>query len=113
MHELGITQNIVEIAERTAREHGGRMIRSVTVEIGMLSGVVPEAVAFCFDACSRGTMLEGARLNIETIPGRGRCPQCSTEQEIDNTSFACESCGALGLERISGEELRIKELEVD
>jgi len=113
VHELGITQSIVDIAEQTARQHGGGKITSVTVEIGSLSGVVPDAVEFCFEACSKETLLEGARLVINVIPGRGRCLQCATEQEIDNHSFACDACGALGLERLQGEELRIKELEVD
>lgn len=113
MHELGITQSIVEIAERTARENGGNKVLSVTVEIGALSGVIPDAIEFCFEACAAGTMLEGCQLLIDAIPGRGRCPECRLEQKIDNHSFACESCGALGLERLQGEELRIKELEVD
>lgn len=113
MHELGITQSIVDIADRTARENGGRKVRSVTVEIGALSGVIPDAVSFCFASCVQGTLLEGAELIIEEIPGRGRCPACGREQSIDNYSFACEECGALGLERLQGEELRIRELEVD
>lgn len=113
MHELGITQSIVDIAERTAREHGCKKVTSVTVEIGALSGVIPDAVEFCFEACSKDSLLDGARLVIEAIPGLGRCPECCQEQAIDQHSFACESCGALGLERLQGEELRIKELEVD
>jgi len=113
LHELGITQSIVDIAERTARENGGARVTSVTVEIGALSGVIPDAVEFCFEACSKQTMLDGARLIIEAIPGLGRCPECGLEQAMDQHSFACEGCGALGLERLQGEELRIKELEVD
>lgn len=113
MHELGITRSIVDIAERTAREQGAQRILAVTVEIGALSGVIPESVEFCFEACSQGTLLEGSRLIIERIPGRGRCRACGHECEIDSYSFACPTCEALGLERLQGEELRIKELEVD
>ncbi|PLX78240.1 MAG: hydrogenase maturation nickel metallochaperone HypA [Desulfuromonas sp.] len=113
MHELGITQSIVDIAARTARDQGAERIVSVTVEIGSLSGVIPDAVEFCFEACSQGTLLEGSRLLIEQIPGRGRCPECGAENDIDAYSFSCPACGALGLERLQGEELRIKELEVD
>jgi len=113
VHELGITRSIVEIAERTALQQGARRIHSVTVEIGSLSGVIPEAVEFCFEACSRGTLLEESRLIIERIDGRGRCRACGHECSIDSFSFACPACAALGLERLQGEELRIKELEVD
>lgn len=113
MHELGITQSIVDIADRTAREQGAVRVISVTVEIGTLSGVIPESVEFCFSACTKGTLLEQSQLLIETIPGQGRCPDCRLELEIDPFTFACPVCGALGLERLQGEELRITELEVD
>lgn len=113
MHELGITQSIVDIADRTAREQGAVRVVSVTVEIGTLSGVIPESVEFCYSACCKGTLLEQSQLLIETVPGKGRCPECQLELEINPFTFACPACGTLGLERLQGEELRIKELEVD
>ncbi|BCR06577.1 putative hydrogenase nickel incorporation protein HypA [Desulfuromonas versatilis] len=113
MHEVGITQSIVEIAERTARSGGAKRVLSVTVEIGALSGVIPEAVEFCFEACSKGTFLENARLIIERVPGMGRCPNCAGETEIDAYSCECPACGAFGLETLQGKELRVKEMEID
>ena len=113
MHELGITQSIVDIAARTAMEQGAVKVRSVTVEIGELAGVVADAVAFCFDACRQGTLLDQAELIIETIPGKARCGSCGAESPIDQYTFACPACGAFTLERLQGEELRIREMEVD
>lgn len=113
MHELGITQSIVDIALDTAREQGASKVVSVTVEIGALSGVIADAVEFCFEACSAGTLLEGARLIIEPIAGLGRCPACRAEVPMDNYSFECPQCGGFGLEKLRGEELRIKEMEID
>lgn len=110
MHELAITQNIVEICENHA---SGRRIRSVRVEIGDLSGVVPEAVRFCFEACSRDTLLEGARLVIERVPGRARCRDCAAEQEVATFHEPCAACGGFGMELLSGTELRVRELEVE
>jgi hydrogenase nickel incorporation protein HypA/HybF len=113
LHELGITQSIVEIAERTARAQGARRILSVTVQIGALSGVLPDAVEFCFEACSRATLLEGCQLIIDQVPGRGRCRECGGETELDTLTLACPACGAFGLERLQGDELRITEVEID
>lgn len=113
MHEVGITRSIVEIAERTAREQGADRVLSVTVAIGELSGVVPEAVEFCFEACTRETLLEGTRLIIDRIPGRGRCRECGVEAPLDPYTFACSACGGYDLERLQGDELKIIELEVD
>ena len=110
MHELSITQNIVEICERTA---AGRNVRSVTLEIGALSGVMPDAVEFCFAACASGTSLEGASLIIERIGGAGRCAGCGTEMAVGSYFDPCHACGAYGLEIVRGEELRVKELEVE
>lgn len=113
MHELGITQSIVEIAANAARAQGATRVSSVTVEIGALAGVVPDAVEFCFEACSAGTLLQGSRLEIRFVPGRGRCGTCGAECPLDTHTFVCPACGALGLERLAGEELRVIELEID
>lgn len=113
MHEVGITQSIIDIAEQHARAGGAGRINSVTVEIGALSGVIAESVEFCFEACARGTLLQGSRLIIVRIPGRGRCGECGAETVMEQQTFACDACGGFGLETLQGTELRVTELEVD
>jgi hydrogenase nickel incorporation protein HypA/HybF len=113
MHELGITQSIIEIAEEHASRHGARRIRSVTVLLGTLSGVMAEAVEFCFEACAQGTRLEGARLIIEQRQGLGRCRQCQHEAPLDNLLTPCPACGSFAIDLLQGDEMRISELEVD
>jgi len=110
MHELSITQGVVDICESSA---GGRRITAVVLEIGQLSGIIPEAVEFCFEACTRGTLLEGARLIIEKIPARGKCEDCSCEFDLGSYYEPCPTCGGFRVAILSGEELRVKELEVD
>ena len=109
LHELSITQSMVELCERNA---AGRRVLCVVMEIGELSSVVPDAVEFCFDACTRDTLLEGARLIIQRIPGRGRCG-CGVESHLSSYFDPCPACGGYGLTVISGEELRVRELEVE
>ena len=113
MHELGITQSIVDIAIKTAREQNAEKVLSVFVEIGELSGVIPDAVEFCFEACIQETFLEGSRLVINYIPGRGKCDDCNAEVKIDNMTFTCSECGSYALQRTQGEELNIKEVEIE
>lgn len=110
MHELSITRGVVEICEQHAQ---GRRVLSVILEIGSLSGVVPEAVEFCFEACTRGTLLDGARLEIVRLSGRGRCLDCGVVSEIGSYYDPCPSCGGFRLEIVQGEELRVKELDVE
>ena len=110
MHEMSITQGIIEICEKYA---GGRRVLSLDVEIGELSNVVPEAVEFCFEACSAGTLLEGAHMNIIRVPGRGHCQDCGADTILPSLFGACQGCGSYQVSIISGEEMRVREIEVE
>ena len=110
MHELSIAQGVVDICQQHA---GGRRVLAVTLEIGTLSGVVPDALEFCFEASTSGTLLEGARLDIERINATGYCRVCDRTHPINAYFDPCPACGTSPLEVRSGEELRVKDLEVE
>src|SRR4051812_42583836 len=108
MHELGITQEVVAIAcERSA----GAPIKRIVLGIGKLSLVLPDAVRFCFELCSEDTPAAGATLEIIETPGLGRCRRCQNEVAIEVPITAC-SCGSFELDWLSGEELKVKQLEI-
>jgi hydrogenase nickel incorporation protein HypA/HybF len=113
LHELSLTQSIVELAIRHANLANAAAIRSITVEIGALSGVVADAVEFAFDVCSKGTLADGARLEIRRIAGVGRCLQCRRESQIEALTHICPLCGSLALETVQGQEMKFTEMEVD
>lgn len=108
MHELGITRNIVAIV---AEHAGENRVKRVTLDIGKLSAILPESIRFCFDVCSKDTLLENATLEINEIPGRGCCKSCGAEIDLAQLFGSC-SCGSLLITCIAGEELKIKEIEV-
>jgi hydrogenase nickel incorporation protein HypA/HybF len=108
MHELSITEEIIAIVAEHAR---GAKVTRVVLEIGKLSAVLPDAVRFCFDLCSQGTVADGAVLEILETPGRARCRACGAEVSLDRPYGQC-GCGGTDLEWLSGEELRVKEMEV-
>ena len=110
MHELSITRNVVAIV---AEHAAGKRVTRVRLEIGSLSAVMPDAIRFCFDICASDTALAGARLEIDEIPGRGRCGACKSEVAMGVPAGRCPDCGAAGLEVIAGQELNIKEMEVE
>jgi hydrogenase nickel incorporation protein HypA/HybF len=113
MHELSITQSVVEIcAERAARQGERTRVTQVTLEVGVLAAVMPDALRFCFDACARGTRLEGAALEIIEIPGRARCLDCACELTVSQLFGTC-ACGSAKLVLTAGDELRVKQMEVD
>jgi hydrogenase nickel incorporation protein HypA/HybF len=107
---MSITQGIIDLCLEHA---GGRRIRSLDVEIGELSSAVPEAIEFCFEACSRDTLLDGALLTITRIPGRGLCQECGRETPLTELYGSCTYCGSNRVVIMTGEELRVREIEVD
>jgi hydrogenase nickel incorporation protein HypA/HybF len=109
MHELSITRNIVAIVSDCAQ---GRRVRRVTLEVGKLSGVMTDAIAFCFDVVAQGTVLEGASLDIREVEGRARCTACGTEFDMPTLYTSC-ACGSRRLHRLQGEELKIKTMELE
>lgn len=109
MHELGITQNIVSIVAEHAK---GQRVKRVVLEIGVLAGVMTNAIEFCFDVVSKGTPLEGASLEIRMINARAKCRSCGAEF-MQTTLFSPCPCGSRSSERLAGEELNIKEFELD
>jgi hydrogenase nickel incorporation protein HypA/HybF len=110
MHELSLTQSVVDICQENA---GGRRVLSVTIQIGELSGVVPEALEFCFEACCRQTQMEGARLQIERIGATALCLDCATTFPLATLFDPCPTCGSCRRQILTGEEMRVKELEVE
>ncbi|MCW2633517.1 MAG: hydrogenase nickel incorporation protein [Pseudonocardia sp.] len=109
MHELSITQSIVSTVVERMRD---APIKRVKVEIGRLSGIVPDAVHFCFEMASTGTTLEGAKLEIVELPGKGRCRDCGTEFDTNDPLPLCDACDSADIELLGGQELRIREVEV-
>jgi hydrogenase nickel incorporation protein HypA/HybF len=110
MHEMAITEGIIDLCLQHA---GGRRVRSLDVEIGLLSSVVPEAIEFCFEACSLDTLLEEAQLNIFRMPGQGECLACGAIVTLTELFGACQECGSNRVTITSGEELRVREIEVE
>ncbi|WP_329070399.1 hydrogenase maturation nickel metallochaperone HypA/HybF [Amycolatopsis sp. NBC_01480] len=108
MHEMSITQSVVDAV---VSRLGDVEVRSVRLEIGRLSGVVPDSVRFCFDVLCLGTALEGAALEIDEPPGRAACRDCGREFGIDYPILLCP-CGSADVEVLAGRQLRIKSVEV-
>ena len=83
----------------------------VALEIGQHALILPDSIRFCFDLCSEGTVLEGATLEIREIPGRATCRDCGSEVMLEQPFATC-SCGSSDMQWLSGDEIKIKEMEV-
>ncbi len=109
MHEMAITRSIVGIAKEAA---GERLLRAINVDIGTQSGIMADAVAFCFKALASEFGLAEAALNITEIEARGRCAECANEFAMATIYAACP-CGSRKITRLSGDELNVRSIEFE
>ena len=113
MHELAITQSILDISLPAAQAQHARRIRAIRLTMGPFSGVVPECVQMYLDVLAKGTIAEGAKIEARTLPLRVHCRACGQDSEIDRRRIACPFCGGVALQRLSGREFLVDSLEVD
>ena len=109
MYELSITQNLVASVEEHAQ---GQQVKRVTLEVGKLSGVMADAICFCFEACTENTLLARARLEILEPAGEVTCRRCcDLEFSVQRLYEICD-CGSASLAICSEDQLNIKEMEL-
>ena len=113
MHEASIALDLIRVAETVALEHGSGRVLSLTVRIGQWSAVVPEALHAAFPACAKGTLLSGARLSIESVPGVGLCPLHGRVELELQRGLRCPLCGAPTPKLLQGDELELDEVELE
>jgi hydrogenase nickel incorporation protein HypA/HybF len=112
VHELSIATAIVERAGELARADGTESVSAVTVRVGELAGVVPEALDFAFEVARDGTALAGARLVVERVPARAWCEPCAEEFPVGMPPFFwCPGCDRPAPTLRSGRELQITGIE--
>ena len=113
MHELSIVANLFEILEEKSEESKAKKIVLVKLQVGALSGVVPEFLETAFDIYKKETIASEAKLVIAEVPLKVRCQKCHAEVIKDDYVFICSECGSTELETISGTELLLEKLEME
>ncbi|WP_296532779.1 hydrogenase maturation nickel metallochaperone HypA [Rhodoferax sp.] len=109
---MSLVEGVLQLIEEAARKDHFAKVSTVWLEIGQLSGVEPQALAFCFDAVTRGSLAQGARLEIIAVPGSGWCMACEKTVPMTELFGECPQCGGFPLQVTGGTEMRVKELEV-
>ncbi len=113
MHELGIAQSIIKTVEHEMEARGLPPVAEVGLRIGALSGVLPDALAFGFEALIADTPLASCQLVIEHVPAQACCELCNHQFEVDDFFFSCPACEAVQVVVVHGYELDIAYLKVD
>ncbi len=112
MHEMSLCEGLLKALEDNAAREGFRRVKAVWLEVGDLSGVEPDALRFNFSLAARGTLAEGAVLNIMQMPRMAGCEDCACSTPLSHCLDACPVCGR-PLHATDGGAMRIRELEVE
>lgn len=113
MHEVSIMTEAVRLAVETARVQGAQRICQLRLRVGAMSGAVPDALQFAFEAVTEDTMAQGATLAIEAVPATWWCAPCAATFNTDQTLPECPRCGAWSHDLRGGRELDIASIEIE
>jgi hydrogenase nickel incorporation protein HypA/HybF len=111
MHELAVTQSILEIALRHAQAAGGVKISGLNLVIGQLSSIVDDSVEFYWDIISKDTAAEGAELHFRRIPTELQCRECHHRYSPDE-DLTCPRCRSSNIQVTAGDEFYLESIEV-
>jgi hydrogenase nickel incorporation protein HypA/HybF len=113
MHELAITQSMLDIVLEQAEKSGAKEVGKINLVIGEMTGFVEECVRFYFDFLSRGTLAEGATLSFTAVATKARCRACDKLFKLKEFDWVCPYCGGGELEIVAGKELFVESIEVE
>jgi hydrogenase nickel incorporation protein HypA/HybF len=110
MHEASLASSLLETVQATAADHGMIRVTGLVLRVGGLTMVVPELLRTAFDLAARGSLAEGATLDIVAVPVVARCRACQAQITVDDWVFCCPTCGSGDTHVESGRELDLVEL---
>jgi hydrogenase nickel incorporation protein HypA/HybF len=113
MHEMGIAQNILEIALEAAEKEKASRVTRIDMVAGELRGLVPMQLTFCFGIVAQNTIASGAYLNIEEVPITAHCEDCNADFPVKEYEYLCPVCSSAKVRITGGTELRIKDIEIE
>ncbi|ADH61309.1 hydrogenase nickel insertion protein HypA [Thermoanaerobacter mathranii subsp. mathranii str. A3] len=113
MHELSVTQSLVDMVLEEAQKREIKKVTKVTIVIGELTGLESESIQFYFGVLSENTVAEGAELVFKKIKAQFKCGQCGNIFERVNFTFNCPVCGSTGVLVDKGKEFYIESIEVE
>jgi len=113
VHELSLIASVFEVLEEKAREHRATRVTAVVLKVGAMSGAVPDLLEAAFASYKKGTLAEGARLEIVVVPVRLRCPDCGGEAVREEADFSCAGCGSRRVEIVEGRDIFVEKIELE
>lgn len=113
MHELPVTQSILEIALRHAEQAGAKEIKQINLLIGQYASLVDDSIQFYWQIIAEGTIAQNAVLHFERVPVEFTCQDCGAVYRPQEDTFACPQCLSPRVRVTRGAELRVESIEIE
>ena len=113
MHELPVTQNIIEIALRHAEKSGAHRITDLNIVIGELASFIDDSIQFYWGILAKDTIAEGAELHFRRIAAEFECKECKERYNPTDNNLACAECGSTQVKVIAGREFFLESIDVE
>jgi hydrogenase nickel incorporation protein HypA/HybF len=113
MHELPITQSLLEIALRHAKQSDAKRITDLHIIMGELATMLDDSIQFYWDIIAEGTIAAGAKLHFRRVPAELQCMACFTKYNPKEKELVCPNCGSVGVKIIAGEEFSLEAIDVE
>lgn len=113
MHELAITEAVIELINREARDKGFKKVLGISLRVGEYSGIISECIREFFPIAARDSIARGAELEILSLPAAFRCLGCGYEGAVDRRDACCPRCRSREIRMVSGREFFVDSLKVE
>jgi hydrogenase nickel incorporation protein HypA/HybF len=113
MHEMSITQSILDLVVGEAQKQGAKKITLIRLKIGELTNVDPMSVEFYLEVIGKGTIAEGVKLEADVLPITAECNDCGRQFKIESWDYVCPACGSKSAKMVTGRELYVESIEVE
>jgi len=113
MHELPVTQSLLEIALRRAHESNATRITDLHIVMGELATMLDDSIQFYWDIISEGTIAQGAILHFRRVPAELQCMACFEKYHPGDRELVCPKCGSVGAKIIAGEEFSLEAIDIE
>lgn len=113
MHELSVTESLLEIALRHANQAQARQVTALHLVVGQLASIVDDSVQFYWDFVAKDTLAAGAQLHFRRIPAELACLDCGARYTLDGESLPCPACGSSRIQVLVGDEFYLESIEIE
>jgi hydrogenase nickel incorporation protein HypA/HybF len=113
MHELAVTQSVLEISLRHATIAKAKRITHLYLVIGQFASIIDDSVQFYWDIITKDTIAANSQLHFKRMPATMACLDCNHQFQPAKDSLSCPSCNSDHIKVVSGDEFYLEAIDIE